>query len=622
MPTMLPRLLAVVVSALLILGAAWLATPSNAVMMTPGSSTDVRLDATPTIHFSKPISRRAVVLTLEPALDGTWRFEDAVIPNHAYRSVRFLPDRPFRPNTAYTIRLTDRDYRPAPLTARPDAWTFITANLPTLAAIQPADGSADQPLLSPLHLTLNQPTEPWVELTARLEPATTVTITPSSDRTVWAIEPTEPWSAGTTYTLIVEQQYVARDTIVGTIVERDAPTILYRGAFTTARPPLLSAAEPTGLSAPRSASVALHITEPLEPESAKTHFRFEPETPGTLTLEASDRVVRWQPAQPLAPGTRYTARLTAGTKTRAGALLSEDVAWSFHTAGAVHLTHTLPSDGLTGVNPHTTLELTFDQPVDHAAAEARVRLDPMIDVVTAWEGTTLRLRPRVALTGGRRYRLSIDAGIPGDWGSPSETATVFTFTTQLPVTLLDVAVDLQDRALSCEAAAVKMALAAKGVRVSEAAIMARIGYDPAKRSKGRWGDPDQAFVGDIDGAQNTTGYGVHWDPVARAVSAWRPAEAFTNGTAAQIAQSIAQGHAVVVWGTYGNARRDDWTTAAGKRVRAWKGEHTRTVIGFEGAPDAPEKFILNDPYEGRLSWSRTAFEKNWSAFGNAGVVVK
>lgn len=618
----IPRLLAALLGALAIFGATWLITPSEAVLTLPDPGAEIRLDATPTIRFSKPISRRALLLTLEPALDGVWQFEDAVIPNHGYRSARFIPDRPFRPHTTYTIRLATRGARPAPLTPRAAQWSFTTADLPNLAAVMPSDQSTDQSLTTAPRITLDRPVEHWVELTARVEPEATVTVTPTSDRTVFTIEPATAWLAGTTYTLIVEQSYVARDTIVDAIVERADPAVLYRGTFTTARPPLLVSAEPAGPSTPRTASVALHFTESLESESVRKNFRFEPERAGVLSLESDNRVVRWQPDEPLAVDTAYTAHLAAGTRTRAGASLADAVVWTFRTAGAVHLTHTLPKDNATGVNPQTTLELTFDQPVDHAAAEARVRLDPAIGVTAAWEGQTLRLRPRVPLAAGERYRLTVEAGIPGEWGSPSSSATLLTFTTQLPVTLLDVSVDLQDRPLSCEAAALKMALAAKGVNVSEAAIMARVGYDPTKRSKGRWGDPDQAFVGDIDGAQNTTGYGVYWEPIARAASAWRPAEAFTNGTAAQVAQYIAQGHPVVVWGTYGNAKPDSWTTPTGKRVRAWKGEHVRTIIGFEGPLDEPVKFILNDPYTGRISWSRKTFEQNWAAFGNAGVVVR
>ncbi len=196
------------------------------------------------------------------------------------------------------------------------------------------------------------------------------------------------------------------------------------------------------------------------------------------------------------------------------------------------------------------------------------------------------------------------------------------FTTAEETIKLGVGLDYQDRPLSCEAAALKMALSFKGTFVSETDIMNRVGYDPTERENGAWGDPYQHFVGDIDGVQNTTGYGVYWGPIASAGSAWRPTEAFTNWTTAQLAAEIESGNPVVVWGTYAGAYQDSWTTPDGRLIDAWKGEHTRVAIGFVGSADNPTTIILNDPIAGQLWWSRATFETNWRSFGNAGVVVR
>jgi uncharacterized protein YvpB len=167
-----------------------------------------------------------------------------------------------------------------------------------------------------------------------------------------------------------------------------------------------------------------------------------------------------------------------------------------------------------------------------------------------------------------------------------------------------------------------MALAAKGIFVSENDIMAKVGYDPTPHAGDTWGDPYVAYVGNIDGKQNTTGYGVYWDPIAKAGSAWRPSEAFTGWTTAQVLQEVQQGNAVVAWGVYGNGYEDSWTTPGGKFIYAWKGEHARTVVGFTGTPENPSRIILNDPYAGRITWTRQQFERDFGIFGNAGVVVR
>jgi uncharacterized protein YvpB len=191
-----------------------------------------------------------------------------------------------------------------------------------------------------------------------------------------------------------------------------------------------------------------------------------------------------------------------------------------------------------------------------------------------------------------------------------------------PKKVLKINLDYQDSALSCEAAALKMALAGQGVHVSEQQIMKLVGYDPTPHKGSIWGDPDRAFVGNIAGKQNTTGYGVHWIPILHAARRWRPAQLIAKGTAQDIASAVNNGDAVVVWGTLGRARRDQWRTPHGKIIRAWKGEHARTVIGFYGTVDHPTHFIINDPVVGRLTWTTSTFMNNWTAFDHQAVIVR
>jgi uncharacterized protein YvpB len=166
-----------------------------------------------------------------------------------------------------------------------------------------------------------------------------------------------------------------------------------------------------------------------------------------------------------------------------------------------------------------------------------------------------------------------------------------------------------------------MALGYKGVRVSEETLMSFVGYDPTPRGDNTWGDPDSAFVGSLDGHQNTTGYGVNWDPIARAAKQYRPAYAFRGWSASDVAMQISKDNAVVFWGHY-QGYYDPWYTPSGKKVDAWKGEHVRLLVGFTGPVSNPTNFIINDPIFGRLKWSTATFLGNWGVFGNSGVVVE
>jgi hypothetical protein len=79
--------------------------------------------------------------------------------------------------------------------------------------------------------------------------------------------------------------------------------------------------------------------------------------------------------------------------------------------------------------------------------------------------------------------------------------------------------------LDCEVAALQVALASKGIRVTQQQLFAELPRDarpPVVGSDGlpaQWGDPYQAFVGDVYGEEgNFTGYGVYYPPIAAAAT--------------------------------------------------------------------------------------------------------
>ena len=190
--------------------------------------------------------------------------------------------------------------------------------------------------------------------------------------------------------------------------------------------------------------------------------------------------------------------------------------------------------------------------------------------------------------------------------------------------LLDIALDWQDHPLSCEAASLKMALAGKGIKITEGEIMEEIGFDPTLHEQSIWGDPYRAFVGDIDGKMCSTGYGVYWEPTAEAALKWRPAEFFSDWSLDNLIREIKSGNPVVVWGKLDVEQLTDcsWFTSEGKYIKAYKETHVRLVVGFTGPAENPENIIINDPLAGRLYWPTSYFLENWKVFGNSGVVVR
>lgn len=432
---------------------------------------------------------------------------------------------------------------------------------------------------------------------------------------------------------------------------------------------------------PRSVSVAPANTEEEVPTDTDIVFRFdqpvdrdrlrltiEPPVEGGWVYEDATstthgfRLARFHPTVTLDPGTRYRVRLDGIASVWGMSVKPIDLTFSTRIVPdilalqadvadpqSVRATETLIID------PCEALLVTLSGPIDPAVTY-QFAMEPSValDTEPLEDDATFRLRPTSCLSTGTRYELRVtrqvvrrdretDEIIAVDdpltiletvvqTSGPAPTITspqvLGIQTTALALTpvknrkILPIALDFQDRALSCEAAALKMALAGKGVRVSERTIMKKIGYDPTPHKNGVWGNPDWRFVGNIDGRQNTTGYGVHWKPVARAARTWRRSYTFRNGTPEYLAQQIDRGNPVVIWGTLGRAWRDTWRTRDGHVIQAWKGEHARTVIGFYGPVATPTHFVINDPIVGRLVWTRTTLLNNWSRFNNSGVVVE
>ncbi len=574
------------------------------------------------LHFSKPVVRRDLIPTIEPILEGEWTYEDSWLGRHAFRTLRFHPSRPFDPDTVYTISLEGIiGLLPFSETSSYRA-SFTTLALPEIQSVSPEAGTNALSPKTRIDVTLDRPSDQSVEWRATFDPNIDAIIQLSDSKTSFAISPVEPLAQGTRYHLKIDRSFVARDESTNRVVSRSDPALVYEGDFSIAPPPTLASVEPSGDRVAVTASILLGFSEPMKESTLEERFLVDPPVEGSLRLSEDGRILTFHPSSPLAYATTYVVRLAKGAETHVGGSLLEDAEYSFSTIGAVKLAGSVPADGSAGVQVGSEIRLSFDQDVDQSSAESAVSFVPSIETTRRWDGQTLIVKPTQPLAYSTVYRVHLNAGIKSLEGLPSDTEKTITFQTLDETTVLSIAIDYQDRPLSCEAAALKMALAGHGVSVSEDAIMARVPVDAAHRQGDIWGDPYVEFVGDINGRQNTTGYGVYWGPIALAASAWRPAEAFTDWSVPKLTAELSAGNPVVVWGVYGNGYEDDWTTSDGKHIDAWKGEHARTLIGFVGTSENPTKLILNDPYAGRVTWTRAQFERDWGRLGNAGVVVR
>ena len=280
-----------------------------------------------------------------------------------------------------------------------------------------------------------------------------------------------------------------------------------------------------------------------------------------------------------------------------------------------------PANGWDGISVDTAIRVRFNQSVNKNSAERRFLLNPAVDGIFSWEGDTFIFTPKTYLDFDTRYTISMLSGVENLSGSLLRSSYNASFFTQEKSTKLSVPFYLQQYTLSCEAAALRMALAYRGVTASEDELLQKIGFDPNGKRGDVWGNPYVGFVGSVRGKQMKNGYGVYWEPIARAANNYRYSKSFESWTVKQLTESVQRSTPVIAWISIGGKKPSVWLTPSGDRIKAVADEHTVVVTGFLGPPNNPSHIIVNDPLIGEAYLSRESFEKKWNSLSNSGVLV-
>ncbi len=182
----------------------------------------------------------------------------------------------------------------------------------------------------------------------------------------------------------------------------------------------------------------------------------------------------------------------------------------------------------------------------------------------------------------------------------------------------------QEHTVTCEVAALRMALNYFGARVTEDELLLRLPFDTrdAKTKDNIWGDPNKGFVGDVNGSIfHGTGYGVYETPIRDLALSYRDAFIIDKAGLPRVLQEVNKGHPVIVWGLLSDTGPMYWKTKDGQKVTAFPGEHARVVIGYSGTATKPGHIIMMDPIYGKIRMSTSDFLSDWNKLGNKAVVV-
>ncbi|MFA5030312.1 MAG: Ig-like domain-containing protein [Patescibacteria group bacterium] len=578
----------------------------------------IRTDSGISFSFSRPMSRN-VRIVIDPPAPGNWYFENRLSRLHLSREFRFEPVETWLPDTTYTISFEGlRGVFELGDSSQNVAYTFTTQPAPKILSLTPTANEELSPQAI-FSLTLDQPNAGLATFELQTDPPVEFTNSTNDDQTVYTFTPKEPLAQGTRYAAQVVQHAARFFLDTGEVSYEGEGRIALEQFWKTTDAPGVESFSPTGTSVSRKSILRVTFTHaPQDSELAKLNIA--PTLQGSWGIEGNDAV--FTPADFLVADTKYTVTIPKGFAAVGGGFFENDASYSFTTIGAVKVVAMSPGAGATGVAVDRKIRIDFDQAVSHASAQSKFSITPNVEGNFSWDGATLIFTPSSNMALDTGYTVHLASGIESETGMPSAVEYAFTFTTQPTIVRLDVPYDHQDYALSCEVAALKMALTYKGVAVTEDQLMGIVGYDPTPHNGNVWGNPYNAFVGSITGRQSTTGYGVYWEPILKAARTYRDADYFVNGNIQRLTAEINNGNPVVVWGNAGSGKRVDWQTPDGQSIYAINGEHARVVKGYIGSPDNPTKIIVNDPLYGEITYSKASFEGNWGMLFRAGVVVK
>jgi len=581
------------------------------------SDKNVPLTEPISIVFNAPIDRDKLIASIEPKTLGTWSYGNKLwLGNHLFFKLIFTPETAFIPKTNYNITLSNLT---GPLglgkSSSKLSIKFATQSLPEIKSIEYSDNNGQIPVCSPITVNLTAENNNIADFDFNFLPENSVETILSPDKKSYQVFPDPCFSIGTKYALIAN-----RTLEIGNSKGNLASTV-YEDEFITESNPFITSFSPKGSTVGTDTkSIRIKFAEPMIQKEINRNIIIRPEVSGKWEWQDS-RTLVFLLKNNLSYDTLYTIDILKGIHSEKGILLDKNISLSFRTIGEVKVDNFWPRNGANEVSDISEIFVSFNQSVDKKNTESKFVIKPKIKGTFSWASNTLIFKPDAKLQKNTKYAVTILNGVKGTKGLPSSKKYSAVFMTASDNYKLDIGMDFQDKALSCEAASLKMALAYKNVSVSEDEIMKKIGFDGTPHYGNIWGDPHKAFVGNINGRQNTTGYGVYWEPVANASQSWRNAKAFTNGTLSQLAREISEGNPVIIWGTVGNTKIDSWKTKDGKEINAWRGEHARVVTGFSGTIDHPSAFYLNDPLAGKIVWPAEDLLRNWSAFDNSGVVI-
>lgn len=609
-----------VLACLFVLTAYYLALAPKIVRMSPGENeSGTALNRKIVIEFDRPVSRRKLNPTISPSMPGRWVYDQSLIPNHMMRRLTFVPGESLPPDTEFKISLDNVQNVRRTSKEFSFVFRFFTQESPKISRIEPGNNVKSVRPDTKIEVYLTAPNGNLSQINFEFTPKTSFKIKEDITKTHLTIIPEKPLSQGTEYQLSIFKADLVMSLTSNEVVKSGIEKLIYTDNFTTKEAVGVESFLPLGNRVTGKQPIIIKFTRPMIEREVIRNFSIFPLVEGTPNM-IDKKTFEYSPKK-YDFNTSYTVKLSKGTHAADGSFLPDDLSHTFSTLGNVLVEKITPRNLTVGADPQTPIQIYFDQDVIAESAMTKFTISPNIGGKFSYEDKVLTFTPDKSLSLGTTYTVKIEKSVSSTEGPDTVEDFTSTFTTEPESVVLEVPMYLQQHSLSCEAAALRMALAYRKIDVAEDPLIGQIGFDKTLHSKNIWGDPQTGFVGSIDGRQMITGYGVYWKPISRVANEYRTSTDFTGWTSKMILTEIKKGNPVILWSYSSNGTPTSWFTPLGSRIFAVAGEHAVVVTGYVGTVDNPTQIVVNDPLDGRNYWDSVLFTKKLSTFGGSGVVI-
>ncbi|WOK04194.1 Ig-like domain-containing protein [Imperialibacter roseus] len=398
-------------------------------------STNILLNKVVTATFSEamdPLMINGASFTL---MNGTTQVAGVI--TYDGLTAFFTPSVDLLPDTDYSATITTGAMNLTGEAVAADfVWTFNTGMLPAVTTTAPINLATGVLLNQVIEADFSEAMDPLTitptSFTVK-QGTTSVPGTVAYSGTKATFTPTNPLSAGTTYTATVT------NTAANPVGIPLAGNYVWN--FDTGVLPTVVSTDPLNLATgvPTNKVISATFSEAMNPATiTSSSFTLMQGTNAIAgTVSYSGTTATFTPTSPLLAATTYTANVTTGATSQAGFAMGADFGWSFDVGVIPTVLSTDPLNLATGIPLNKVINATFSESMDPltitSASFTLMQGTNSVAGAVSYTGTTASFTPTSNLLSGKSYTATITTAAKSVGGIAIPSNHVWSFSTVAPL---------------------------------------------------------------------------------------------------------------------------------------------------------------------------------------------